>query len=89
MADLYSIMKGKTYGLAVVTCGRGNDEARTEGHRDVFDLLISDSDHARQAAFLLQLPSVLPDGHRKILLDGLAREYAGLASWEEYVHQEC
>jgi len=89
MSDLYGIMKGKAYGLATITCGRNNAEAKTEGYRDVFDLLMSDSDHPRQSQFLLQLQSILPEGHRVILLDGLAKEYAGLSGWQEYVEREC
>ena len=81
MADLYSITKGKAYSLACIVSGRNNAEAKTEGFKDVFDLIMSDSGRSRQAHFLLQLTPLMAEGHRKILLDGLAREYAGLDGW--------
>jgi hypothetical protein len=88
-ADLYGIMKGKTYSLATTTSGKSNEDARTAGFKDVFDYIMSDSDHPRQPTFLMQLPDVLPaEAHRKILLDGMAREYAGVGGWRAYVDRE-
>jgi len=38
---------------------------------------------------LLTLESVISaEGHRKILLDGMAREYAGIDGWMAYVNRE-
>lgn len=52
-------------------------------------MVVSDSDHARQASFLLLLSSTVPvKAHRQILLDGMAREYANSDSWMAYVEKE-
>jgi hypothetical protein len=89
MADrLYDIMKGKAYSLAATVSGKTNPDAQTAGFKDVFDYIMSDSDHPRQAAFLLSLSDVLPEGHRLILLDGMAKEYTNLDSWMAYVDRE-
>jgi hypothetical protein len=88
VANLYEIMKGKAYGLACVFSGRDNTSAKTEGYKDVFDLIMSDSDHDRQILFMAALLQSMPEGHREILLDGLAREYAGLEGWMQYVERE-
>jgi hypothetical protein len=88
MTDLYDVVKGRAYGLAATVSGKSNEDARTAGFRDVFDYIMSDSDHPRQAAFLIALPEQMPEGHRKILLDGMAQEYAGLGGWMEYVNRE-
>jgi hypothetical protein len=35
------------------------------------------------------LPQVIPaEAHRQILLDGLAREYAGVDGWMAYIERE-
>ncbi len=40
---------------------------------------------AKQGAFLgLLTDDVMPEAHRKILLDGMAKEYAGLEGWSQY-----
>lgn len=53
-------------------------------------VIMSDSDHAHQASFLMMLDGTIPaEGHRRILLDGLAREYAGVDGWMAYVDREC
>jgi hypothetical protein len=86
--DLYGIVKGRAYALATTISGKTNGDAQQAGFEDVFDYIMSDSDHPRQASFLLALPDIMPEGHRKILLDGLAKEYAGLGGWMEYVDRE-
>jgi len=81
-ADLYGIMKARALSLAR-TIVLNPDE-------DAFAVIMSDSDHVRQFAFLTMLESAIPaEGHRKILLDGLAREYAGVGGWMAYVEREC
>lgn len=85
---LYGVLKGKAYKFAAVVTGASHHDAKAAGYRDLWDLLMSDSDHPRQAMFLLMLNSGLSEKQRKILLDGLAREYAGLDGWMEYVEQE-
>lgn len=51
--------------------------------------IMSDSDHARMPMFLGLLPSAIPaEAHRQILLDGMAREYAGADGWMAYVDRE-
>lgn len=83
MSDLYHIMKGKAYRLAetiIAPKHQGEDLLRT---------IMSDSDHNRQPVFLSMLPQVMPaEAHRQILLDGLAREYAGVDGWIAYVERE-
>ena len=83
MSDLYRIMKGKAYRLAetiIAPKHHGEDLLRT---------IMSDSDESRQPLFLAMLPQVIPaKAHRQILLDGLAREYAGADNWMAYVESE-
>jgi hypothetical protein len=82
MADLYAIMKARALPLAR-TIIMNPDE-------DAFAAIMSDSDHSRQASFLTMLEGAIPaEGHRRILLDGLAREYAGVDGWMAYVDREC
>jgi hypothetical protein len=84
MTDLYPIMKGKAYRLAkTIIAPKSQDED------DLLKTIMSDSDHTRQATFLTMLPTVIPAvAHRQILLDGLAREYAGVTDWMAYVERE-
>ncbi len=84
MTNLYPIMKGKAYRLAQTII------APREQGEDLLATIMSDSDHARQAKFLMLLPQHIPsEAHRQILLDGLAREYAGVDGWMAYVALEC
>jgi hypothetical protein len=89
--DIYAAMKGRIYSHVTLCTGRTNQEARAEGFKDVFDLLMSDSDHNRQQLFCISLGVIMPsDKQRRILLDGLAREYCGCQDgWMEYVAREC
>lgn len=87
--SVYAVVKGRAYALAQTVTGRSNGDAQREGFKDVFDLLMSDSDHQRQQQFLLQLPAHFAEGHRKIFLDGLAKEYAGVDGWLAYVDKEA
>lgn len=82
MADLYAIMKARALPLAR-TIVMNPDE-------DAFAVIMADSDDSRQAHFLMMLEGSIPaEGHRRILLDGLAREYAGVDGWMAYVDREC
>lgn len=86
---LYEIMKGRAYGVAEIATGCTNAEAIQRGYSDVYGLLMSDSDDPRQAAFLTLLPSTIEsEGHRRILLDGLARQFTDLPGWLAYVDRE-
>lgn len=88
-SGFYGVLKGRAYGLAQLTTGCNNVDAKARGFEDVFALLMFDSDHDRQAAFLSQLSSVLPvEEHRRTLLDGLAIEYARVGGWIEYVEKQ-
>lgn len=89
MRDLYSKLKGKVYGLACTTTSKDNPAAQKEGFSDVFDLIMSDSDHNRQAFFLMMLPHQLSEKQRQILLDGMAKEYQNCEGWMAYVDREC
>ena len=89
-ADLFTVLKGRAYPLAQIVTGCTNYDARQKGFRDVFDLIMSDSDHPRQQQFILALPGTLAsEKHREILLDGMAKDYAGLDDWLVYVNREC
>ena len=83
MSDLYPIMKGKAYRLAqtlMVPKHRGEDLLAT---------IMSDSDHARVPLFLVHLPEAIPaEAHRQVLLNGMAREYAGVDGWMAYVERK-
>ncbi len=85
----YGVLKGRVYHMTTVVSGRTNEETQTAGRRDVFDLIMSSSDNHRQSAFLSLLKTELPlESDRKVLLDGMAREYAGAESWMAYVERE-
>ena len=86
---MYSNLKGLAYPAACLASGRSNQEAATAGFSDVFDLIMSDSDHPRQGVFLMRLMAALSEKQRQILLDGLAAEYADCANWLAYVDREC
>jgi hypothetical protein len=77
------------YGAAQIATSRTNPDAQAEGFRDVFDLIMSDSDHSRQPVFLGLVGKALSDDQRKILLDGMAKEYAGCDGWLAYIDREC
>jgi hypothetical protein len=84
MPDLYSIMKGKAYRLAETII------APEHQGEDLLATMMSDSDHPRQATFFTMLSQLIPaEAHRQILLDGMAREYAGVDDWMAYVEREC
>lgn len=86
---LYDNLKGLAYGAAQIATGRSNPEAQAEGFRDVFDLIMSDSNHSRQPVFLGLIANELSQDQHKILLDGMAKEYAGCDGWLAYVDREC
>lgn len=89
MDGFYGVLKGRAYSIATIATGRSNADAQASGFKDVYDLLMSDSDHPQQGVFLsLLTDDVMPEDHRKILLDGMAKEYAGLEGWLQYVERE-
>ena len=64
MDNLYSMLKGRAYYIVTTATGRSNADAQASGFKDVYDLLMSDSDHPRQARFLTLLTDdVMPEGH--------------------------
>jgi hypothetical protein len=76
MSDLYAIMKGKAY-------------ASRKPSLHLLKTIMKDSDDARQALFLMHLPEHIPaEAHRLILLNGMAKEYAGVEDWKAYVARE-
>lgn len=85
--DTYEGLKGRAYWVAQSASGRTNTDARQLGYNDVFDLIMADSDHPAQQGFLLLLltGNDLSEAQRQVLLDGLAREYAGRTDWQDYV----
>lgn len=86
---LYDNLKGQAYEAAQIAANRTNPEAQREGFRDVFALIMSDSDHPRQQAFLGLIMKDLSEDQRKILLDGMAKEYAEVEGWMAYTEREC
>ncbi len=52
-------------------------------------MIMSDSDHPRQQAFLMMIRVKLSEKQCIVLLDGLAKEYAGLDGWMAYVDREA
>jgi hypothetical protein len=54
--DLYRDLKGRAYDAATVTVGGGNIHVYAAGYADVFDKIMSNGDHSRQAVFVW-LPS--------------------------------
>ena len=87
--ELYNNLKGRAYGAACACSGCDNRSARQAGHKDVFALIMSDSDHPRQFAFLAQIVGPFTEKQCLILLDGLAKEYQKCDGWAAYVEREC
>ena len=83
--DSYNALKRRAYGAAIVTSGCGDAEAQASGFKDVFALIMSDSAHSRQATFVTLLPTILSDSERRLLLDAMARDYAGAKDWDAYL----
>ena len=80
VGGLYDVLKGQAYGIASIASGRSNADAQALGFKDVYDLIMSDSDHDRQPAFLHLLMHEMPEAHRQVLLDGLAN---ALVRWRQ------
>lgn len=87
--DLYSILKGQVYSDACIHSAHTNESAKIAGFKDVYDVIMSDSDHERQPFFIVSISRILSEAQRQVLLDGLAREYAGVDGWMAYVDREC
>lgn len=69
--------------------GENPESVLFSGFRDIWDLIMSDSDHSRQFLFLAWLPEWLPDEKdRMALLDQLASDYQGCKDWLSYVDRE-
>lgn len=85
---LYNVMKMRAYHLVETITGHTHKTAADKGFRDLWDMVMSDSDHARQYFFLAHLPNFLSESQRQILLDGLALEYQGCKDWMTYVDRE-
>lgn len=85
---LYENLKGKAYHLAETITGHTHITAASKGFKDLWDMIMSDSDHVRQYMFLTQLHTVLSEPQRQILLDGLARQYQNCDGWLAYVDRE-
>lgn len=84
MPDLYAIMRGKAYRLAETIIA-----PKYQGE-DLLKTIMSDSDDSRLPLFLMMLPQHIPaEAHRQILLDGMAKQYAGVENWMAYVAREC
>ncbi|WP_342738975.1 hypothetical protein [Bradyrhizobium sp. B117] len=82
MTNLYPILKGKAAQLA-----RTLIDDRSE---DLLALIMKDSDDPWQAPFLMHLPEHMPsEAHRQILLNGMAREDAGVDGWMAYMVREA
>lgn len=85
---LYETMKAKAYHLAETVTAHTHITAASKGYKDLWDMIMSDSDHERQFFFLTMLDKVLTEPQRQILLDGLAKQYQGCAGWLDYVDRE-
>ena len=85
----YDTLKSRAYWATATASGSPNRDAQLHGASDVYAVVMSDSNHSRQPAFLAFLGDIISDeALRRILLDGLAREYAGCDSWMAYVDRE-
>lgn len=85
----YQGLKVQVYQFAVASAGCGHSDAKALGYADVFDLLMTDHEGACQHNFLAMLSSEISDANtRRILLDGMAAEYAGTKGWMAYLHSE-
>lgn len=85
---LYENLKGKAYHLAETITAHTHITAKAKGFEDLWDMIMSDSDHVRQFTFLTQLHTVLSESQRQILLDGLAKQYQDCDGWLAYVDRE-
>ena len=68
-------------------CTRGM--ARSQGYSDAYEMLLRSDDEGWQIGFLIGLPNVLGSpADRRVLLDGLAREYRGVIDWKSLQPKE-
>lgn len=86
---IYQGLKARVQNAAESSAGCVDADARARGYLDVFHLLMTDPDGACQPKFLTALPLQIPDGTaRRVLLDGMAVEYAGARGWMAYIQSE-
>lgn len=85
---LYEMMKAKAYPLAETITAHTHVTANAKGYKDLWDMVMSDSDDVRQYSFLMTLDTVLSEKQRRILLDGLAKQYQHCEGWLAYVERE-
>lgn len=86
---IYQDLKARVREAAESSAGCADADARARGYLDVFHLLMTDHDGACQPRFLAVLPLNIPDGSaRRVLLDGMAAEYAGTKGWTAYIQSE-
>ncbi|TCZ58725.1 hypothetical protein [Roseicella aquatilis] len=85
---LYQALKGSAHFFACEATGSDDRIAAKEGRRDVYDLLLADTDADSVPVFLSLLMDAIPcQDQRRLLLDGLAREYAGVPGWTSYAER--
>lgn len=87
--ELYYSLKHESYHLAETVLGKTLPMAIQEGHKDLWDIIMKNSDSAEQSSFIQLLENHLSEKQRQILLDGLAQEYQDCDGWLAYVEREC
>lgn len=83
----YEDLKEFAAEIAEISADIADVDAKMVGYKDVYDLIMSDCDHPRHFHFLLAITDAFNSEERQLLLNGLAREYAGAAGWLDYCEQ--
>lgn len=86
MANLYDIMKGKAYNVLAVIASCDHTKAKAKGYDDGWAMLIDRHDDNEMALFCTNLHTALDGDQAKILLDGLAQQYAKQPDWPTFVN---
>lgn len=85
----YEIAKGLAYPALATIASCDHPKAVAKGYKDGWQLLMDSHDGNEMFLFCQALPSRLSDVQSKVLLDGLAREYANCNDWAEFVDLAC
>lgn len=89
MSISYEACKGLAYPLLASAASCDHPKAKSKGYKDGWQLLMDRHDDSEMAIFCSNLPSVLSEAQRQVLLDGLAIEYAGCKDWLDFVDRSC
>lgn len=81
---LYAGLKGQAYPVLATIASCDHPKAASLGYSDGWQMLLDRHDGNEMATFCLALPKVLSEAQAKVLLDGLAQEYAQFSNWAAF-----